>query len=89
MSRTEGCLSQDSYGTRVLVSGVIEDSILKTVAEYNTVCVGLSEQSAVSRILFGSLAERVGRQATGNVMMIRGPKMGHRTVREAIVERLS
>ena len=82
-------LSEDSYETRVLVSDDIEDSILKAVDEYNTVCVGLSEQSAVSRILFGSLAERVGRQATGNVMMIRGPEMGHRTVREAIVERLS
>jgi len=34
--------------------------------------VGLSEKSARSRILFGSIAERISQQATGNVAIIRG-----------------
>ena len=81
-------LEADDYESRVLVDQEVETAILRTIDEYDTVCVGLSEQSTVSRILFGSLAERVGQRADGNVAMIRGPQRAHRTVREAIVERL-
>ena len=82
-------LEPDEYESTVLVSEDIEGAILGTIDDYDTVCVGLSEQTTVSRILYGSLAERVGEEAPGNVMMVRGRYERHRTVREAIAERLS
>ena len=42
------------------------------MAEYDTVCVGLSEKSETERVLSGSIAERLGRAAPGNVGIIRG-----------------
>ncbi len=46
------------------------------MAEYDTVCVGLSEKSETERVLFGSIAERISRAAPGNVGVVRG-RLGH------------
>ena len=81
-------LATDAYDSRVLVDDDVSTAILDAVDEYDTVCVGVSEKSAVSRILFGSIAKRVSQESDANVAMVRGAYETHRTIREAIAERL-
>jgi amino acid transporter/nucleotide-binding universal stress UspA family protein len=69
-------LDPADYRTEVVVGEDIEDAILDTVGAYDTVCVGLSERSAATRIRFGTVAERVSREATGNVGIVRGERAG-------------
>ncbi|EMA46029.1 amino acid permease [Halococcus saccharolyticus] len=67
-------LAPDEYESEVIIARDAESAILDAVEEYDTVCVGLSEQRDISRILFGSIAERISQEATGNVGIIRGTK---------------
>lgn len=65
-------LASDAYESRVVVADDTESAIVEAVAEYGTVCVGLSEKSDTERVLFGSIAERISRADHGNVGIIRG-----------------
>lgn len=65
-------LTPDEYTTEVVVDDEIEPAILEAVNGYDTVCVGLSERSDASRIMFGTIAERISQEATGNVSIVRG-----------------
>ncbi|MFC6752308.1 amino acid permease [Halorubrum tibetense] len=82
-------LAPDDYDSRVLVGGDLESTIISNIGSDEFVCVGVSEQQAISKILRGSLADRIVQDATGNVALIRSGIKTHRTVREGIVERLS
>jgi len=66
-----GGLESEEYETVVVVATDVESAILQTIREYDTVCVGLSERSALSRTTFGSLAELVSRELSGNVGLVR------------------
>jgi amino acid transporter len=66
-------LAPDEYERAVVVADDVEAAILDSVAGYDTVCVGLSERSAASRVMVGTVAGRVSRGATGNVGIVRGP----------------
>ncbi len=81
-------LDADSYKSEVLVSDNIRKTIMEAVNKYDTVCVGMSTTSTFERILFGSLAEKIGKEAKGNVILVRGPYSHHRTIRQALAERL-
>ena len=65
-------LDPDAYEREVVVDDDIEAAILATVDQYNTVCVGLSERSVASRVMVGTIAERVSQEATSNVGIVRG-----------------
>ncbi len=65
-------LEPDQYESRVVVDEEIETAILETVTDYDTVCAGLSERSRASRLRFGSITERISRESTGNVAIVRG-----------------
>lgn len=65
-------LEQDDYETEVVVADDVEAALIDSVARYDTICVGLSERSDVSRIRFGTIAERISQDATSNVAIIRG-----------------
>lgn len=65
-------LEPDEYETEVIVAEDTEAAIIDAVDNYDTVCVGLSEKSDMSRIFFGSIAERIASTNTGNVSIIRG-----------------
>jgi nucleotide-binding universal stress UspA family protein len=82
-------LEPDDYESEVLVDDDIASAILERVDSYDTVCAGVSTKISASRILFGSLAERIERQASGNVVMVRGPYDTSTSVRDAIAERLT
>ncbi len=82
-------LEPGSYEAQVIIADDIESAILKNIGSDDLVCLGVSEQQAVSKILWGSLADRVVQEATGNVALVRSEVKTHRTVREGIVERLS
>jgi amino acid transporter/nucleotide-binding universal stress UspA family protein len=65
-------LDPGAYDVDVVVADDVEAAILDAVARYETVCVGLSERSEPSRLGVGTVAERVSREATGNVGIVRG-----------------
>jgi amino acid transporter/nucleotide-binding universal stress UspA family protein len=67
-------IEQAEFDTKVLVNDDIEGAILDAVGEYDTVCVGLSERDVTTRIKFGTIAEQISRQATGNVAIVRRGK---------------
>ncbi len=66
-----GGLEAAEYESVVVVETDIESAIMDAVREYETVCVGLSEKSDLSRALFGSLAERISSEISGNVAIVR------------------
>ncbi len=82
-------LEDGTYESKVIVGDDIETAILEHIDEYDTVCLGVSEKRSVSKILWGSVADRVVSRADGNVALVRGEYDIHRSVREGIVERLS
>lgn len=86
---TEAGLEEDSYESNVLVADDVGDAVMDEIGDHETVAAGVSERSAVSKILFGSVAERVERETDDNVVMVRSPYETHRSVREAIRERLA
>jgi nucleotide-binding universal stress UspA family protein len=82
-------LAAADYEPEVVGGDDVEETVLAAVEEYDTVCVGATRAGAVSQALFGSLPERVGAEADATVAMVRGEEGSPRTIREAIVERLS
>ncbi|MFC6723596.1 amino acid permease [Halobium palmae] len=65
-------LDADDYEAEVVVNEDIEEAILDTVNHYETICVGLSERSEASRLMFGTIAERISQEAKSNVGIVRG-----------------
>jgi len=55
----------------VVVATDIEPAIIQAVQKYDTVCVGLLEKSDLSRAMFGSLAEGISQEISGNVAITR------------------
>ncbi|MDZ7688041.1 MAG: amino acid permease [Halobacteriales archaeon] len=64
-------IDREDYEAKVVVDKDTESAILDAVDEFETICVGLSEKSDRSRILFGSIAERISQRETGNVVVVR------------------
>lgn len=83
----EAGLSPNSYHAEVIVAADVTEAILSTVDDFDTVCVGMSEESALSRILYGSVAKRVTRSLDGNVIMTRSPLEGAKSIHQALAER--
>jgi amino acid transporter/nucleotide-binding universal stress UspA family protein len=66
-----GGLDTGEYESAVVVAADPESAIIDAVRGYDTVCVGLSERSDLSRTMFGSLAERISQETDGNVGIVR------------------
>jgi amino acid transporter/nucleotide-binding universal stress UspA family protein len=66
-----GGLDDEEYESVVIVAADVESAMMQAVREYDTVCVGLSEKSDLSRAMFGSLAERISQETPGNVGIVR------------------
>jgi APA family basic amino acid/polyamine antiporter len=80
-------LGSEEYETEIVVDSDVESAILGTVDRFDTICVGLSEQSELSRIMFGTIAERISQKATGNVSIVRGLYETSRTDDEKLEKR--
>ena len=82
-------LDPEAYEAEVVVDEDVETAILDAVSRYDTVCVGLSERSEPSRLVFGTIAERISREATSNVGIVRSTRDettgSERTVDRAVV----
>jgi amino acid transporter/nucleotide-binding universal stress UspA family protein len=65
-------LEPGAYRPEVIVTDDIETTIIETVEEYETICVGLSERNAAARLMFGTIATRISQEATSNVGIVRG-----------------
>ena len=81
-------LAPESFKSDVIVTEDLRKAILESVDKYDTVCTGMSATSAYQRILFGSLAEQIGKESKSNVILIRGPFRHYRSIRQALAERL-
>ena len=57
--------------TRVLAGAGVVDSIVAAADEYDAVMVGASGDSFSSHIVFGTIPERVAREAPGTVMVLK------------------
>jgi amino acid transporter/nucleotide-binding universal stress UspA family protein len=77
-------LDPDDYTAEVVVDDDVEGAILDAVSRYETICVGLSERSDASRIMFGTIAERISQEATGNVGIVRGSYDGEPITEETV-----
>jgi nucleotide-binding universal stress UspA family protein len=80
---TRAGLDPDEYEGKVVVDADIEEAIIEAVNRYNTICVGLSERSEASRLMFGTIAERISQEATGNVGIVRGVYDGTESEKKA------
>lgn len=78
-----GGLDAEEYESVVVVATDVESAIIQAVEEYDTVCVGLSEKSDLSRTMFGSLAWRIGQEVSGNVAIVRSAKTIDQPVTQA------
>ncbi len=58
--------------TRILTGTGVAESILGAADEFDAVIVGASEDSFSNRILFGTIPERIARDAPGTVMVLKG-----------------
>jgi nucleotide-binding universal stress UspA family protein len=81
-------LSPQFYNPDVIVADNIRKAIMSSLDKYDTICTGMSATNTFQRIFFGSMAEQIGKEAKGNVVLIRGPFRHHRSVRQALAERL-
>ena len=57
--------------TRILTGSGVVESIVAAAEEYDAVMVGASGDSFSSRIVFGTIPERVAREAPGTVMVLK------------------
>lgn len=85
----ESGLETDRYKSKVIVSDNVRESLLQSVENYDTVCIGATRSTAIRQVLFGSIPEEIGEHTDGTVIISRGPQYKPRTVTEGIVERLS
>lgn len=85
----EAGIPADGYDPKVLVSNNVEQALLETVESFNTVFLGISEQSTFAKIMYGSVAARVAKKDNINVVMIRGKQKKHWTLKAALAKRLS
>ena len=81
-------ISPESYKPEVIVADNIRKAIMSSLDKYDTVCTGMSAVSTFQRIFFGSMAEQIAKEAKGNVILVRGPFRHHRSVRQALAQRL-
>jgi amino acid transporter/nucleotide-binding universal stress UspA family protein len=65
-------LDPDQYDVQVVVADDVGRAVVEAIAPYDTVCVGLSGRTDGPRIRFGTVTERVVRDATANVALVRG-----------------
>jgi nucleotide-binding universal stress UspA family protein len=75
--------------SRLLVAEDVRETLLAETAAADIVCVGATRATSVSQALFGSLPETIGREVPGTVVICRGGESSPRSIRQAIVERLS
>lgn len=67
----------------------IEARILDAIEDYETICVGTTREEVISQVLSSALPEQVGQRGSGTVAMARSKETSPRSIREAIIERLS
>jgi amino acid transporter/nucleotide-binding universal stress UspA family protein len=65
-------LAPGEYDVEVVVTDDVGSAVVEASGRYDTVCVGLSGRNDGSRTPFGTVTERVAREGSGNVALIRG-----------------
>ncbi len=61
-----------SVSTRIIPGGGVAESVLGAARDFDAIMVGASEDSFSSRILFGTIPERIAREAGTTVIVLKG-----------------
>jgi len=77
------------YDSDVVVTEDIESEIVSIAREYDTTVLGVSRASSVERVLSGAIPETIGDQVSGTVVLVRSGEKTRRSLRSAIIQRLS
>lgn len=67
-------LDVGEYDVDVVVAEDVAAAAVEAIDGFDTVCIGLSRRADDSGIPFGPITERVAREASGNVALIRGSR---------------
>ncbi len=87
-SAEEAGLEPDEYEAEVMVADDAEETLLATADRFDTVYVGATRLSVVERTVFGTLPEKIGENASGTVVIVRGEGGAPRSIRQSIINRL-
>jgi len=85
----EAGLDSEQYHSEVMISDNVRETLLESIKDYDTVCIGATRSTAIRQALFGSIPEEIGEHADGTVIITRGREYKPRSVTEGIIERLS
>ena len=61
-----------AVATRVISGTGVVESLVGAAGEYDAVMVGASGESFANHILFGTIPERIAREAPGTVLVFKG-----------------
>jgi len=81
-------LDAEEYEQRVIVTDSVRETLIDTVTEYDTICVGATGTSTVAQALYGSIPQQIVKESDGTVLMARSENRAPRTFRQALVQRL-
>ncbi len=82
-------LTAEQYRAKVVIGEELRPTILEAVSDFDTVCVGATRSTNITQALFGSIPEMIGESFGGTVAIVRGSRYQPRTVKDALIERLS
>lgn len=86
IARTTGI---EQYGSEVAITDDIGSTLISIAEGYDTTCLGVSEVSSVEHVLSGAIPERIGEHVSGTIIVIRGTERPARSLRSAIIKRLT
>ncbi|SFR61162.1 amino acid permease [Halogeometricum limi] len=69
-------LDTDEYDCVVVADDEVEEALMGAIEGYDTVCIGLSDRTDGSGIVYGSITRSISESAAGNVALVRGTKTG-------------
>lgn len=65
-------LKPNEYESRVIIAKDVEESLIESAKQFDTVCIGASRSPALERALFGTFPELLGEKLDGNLLIVRG-----------------
>jgi len=81
-------IADAEYSADVRVSDTVRQTILTTVTDADTVCVGATGEGLIAQTLYGSIPQAIATQSDGTILMTRSDQPTTRSLREAVIERL-
>jgi len=85
-ARTAGV---EEYDSDVIITENIESELVSIASEYEATVLGVSRVNSIERFLSGAIPETIGEQVSGTIVLVRSGEKTRRSLRSAIIQRLS